>query len=109
MALKTESHAFAGMAEQASANSSSPLVPKSPHHRAKAKRVIQIFCPGGMSQVDTYDYKPELEKRSGKPFDPDGNLQFFASKPGNCRGSHWKFRRHGQSGGQHPEVLQEGV
>lgn len=68
------------------------------HHPAKAKRVIQIFCPGGMSQVDTFDYKPELEKRSGTPFDPDGKLQFFASKPGNCRGSHWKFRQHGESG-----------
>jgi len=69
-----------------------------PHHAAKAKRVIQIFCPGGMSQVDTFDYKPELEKRSGKPFDPDGKLQFFASKPGACQGSYWKFRQHGEAG-----------
>jgi hypothetical protein len=68
------------------------------HHAPAAKRVIQIFCPGGMSQVDTYDYKPELEKRNGAPFDPGGKLQFFASKPGNCRSSHWKFRQHGQSG-----------
>jgi hypothetical protein len=68
------------------------------HHAAKAKRVIQIFCPGGMSQVDTFDYKPELETRDGTPFDPDGKLQFFASKPGNCRGSHWAFRRRGESG-----------
>lgn len=68
------------------------------HHPATAKRVIQIFCPGGMSHVDTFDYKPELEKRTGKPFDPDGKLQFFASKPGNCQGSFWKFRRHGESG-----------
>ena len=51
-----------------------------------------------MSQVDTFDYKPELQKRNGTPFDPDGKLQFFASKPGNCRGSHWKFRQHGQCG-----------
>ena len=68
------------------------------HHAPKAKRVIQIFCPGGMSQVDTFDHKPELEKRDGTPFDPDGKLQFFASKPGNCRGSYWKFRKRGQSG-----------
>lgn len=65
---------------------------------AKAKRVIQIFCSGGLSHVDTYDYKPELVKRSGTPFDPDGKLQFFASKPGNCQPSFWKFRQHGQSG-----------
>lgn len=67
-------------------------------HRARAKAVIQIFCPGGMSQVDTFDYKPELAKRSGKPFDPDGKLQFFASKPGNIQGSFWPFQQHGESG-----------
>lgn len=67
-------------------------------HAPKAKAVIEIFCPGGMSQVDTWDYKPELEKRTGQPFDADGKLTFFASKPGNCQGSFWKFRQHGQSG-----------
>ncbi|MCA8984857.1 MAG: DUF1501 domain-containing protein [Planctomycetaceae bacterium] len=69
-----------------------------PHHPARAKRVIQIFCPGGMSHVDTFDYKPELEKRAGQPFDPEGKLQFFASKPGNCQPSHWPFRQQGESG-----------
>jgi hypothetical protein len=68
------------------------------HHAAKAKNVIQIFCPGGMSQVDTFDYKPELTRRAGMPFDPDGKLQFFASKPGNCQPGFWKFRQHGESG-----------
>ena len=68
------------------------------HHPAKAKSVIQIFCPGGMSHVDTFDYKPELSKRAGKPFDPDGKLQFFASKPGNCQPGFWNFRQHGESG-----------
>jgi len=68
------------------------------HHPAKAKRVIQIFCSGGLSHLDTFDYKPELEKRAGKPFDPGGKLQFFASKPGNCQPSYWKFRQHGECG-----------
>ena len=67
-------------------------------HRPKAKHVIQIFCSGGLSHVDTYDYKPELERRAGTPFDPDGKLQFFASKPGNCQPSFWRFRQHGESG-----------
>lgn len=67
-------------------------------HPAKAKSVIQIFCSGGLSHVDTWDYKPELERRAGTPFDPDGKLQFFASKPGNCQPSFWKFRQHGESG-----------
>jgi hypothetical protein len=64
----------------------------------KAKAVIQIFCSGGLSHVDTWDYKPELERRAGTPFDPNGKLQFFASKPGNCQPGFWKFRQHGQSG-----------
>lgn len=68
------------------------------HFPARAKRVIQIFCPGGWSQVDTFDYKPELERRAGQPFDPNGELQFFASKPGNCLPSQWAFQQHGQSG-----------
>ncbi len=68
------------------------------HHTAKAKAVIQIFCPGGLSHVDSWDHKPELTKRQGKPFDADGKVQFFASKPGNCQGSYWPFRQHGRSG-----------
>ena len=68
------------------------------HHPAKARAIIQIFCPGGLSQVDSWDYKPELTRRQGKPFDSDGTLQFFASKPGNCQGSYWPFRQHGQCG-----------
>ena len=65
---------------------------------AKAKAVIQIFCPGGLSHVDTFDYKPELERRAGTPFDTSGELEFFASKPGNCQPSYWPFRQHGQCG-----------
>ncbi len=65
---------------------------------ARAKAIIQIFCPGGMSHIDTFDYKPELAKRAGKPFDPTGKLQFFGSKPGNCQPSFWSFHQHGESG-----------
>ncbi|UUO04897.1 DUF1501 domain-containing protein [Blastopirellula sp. J2-11] len=75
-----------------------PLAAKIAHHPPQAKRVIQIFCPGGISHVDTWDYRPELERRAGQPFDPNGELTFFASKPGNCQPSFWKFRQHGESG-----------
>ena len=74
------------------------MAPKAGHFPAKARAVIQIFCPGGLSHVDTWDYKPELAKRQGKPFDPEGKLTFFASKPGNCQGSWWPFRQHGECG-----------
>lgn len=75
-----------------------PLSSKLGHHPSKAQAVIQIFCPGGLSHVDTWDYKPELTKRQGKPFDPEGKLTFFASKPGNCQQSWWPFRQHGACG-----------
>lgn len=78
--------------------STNPLAPKKPHFAPKAQRVIQIFCPGGLSHLDTWDYKPELERRAGQPFDPDGKLTFFASKPGMCQPSYWPFHQHGQSG-----------
>ena len=89
--------ALAAMMDEARA-ATNPLAPKAAHHAAKAKAVIQIFCPGGLSHVDSWDYKPALAKRQGQPFDADGKVQFFASKPGNCQGSYWPFRQHGQCG-----------
>lgn len=97
--LKSTAGGFGWLAAQAMFQQDASAVGRSgAHHPAKAKAVIQIFCPGGMSQVDTFDYKPELTRRAGKPFDPDGKLQFFASKPGNCRPSFWRFRPRGESG-----------
>ncbi len=89
--------ALCSMLEDAQA-AGNPLAARPAHHTARARAVIQIFCPGGLSHVDTWDYKPELAARQGKPFDPDGKVQFFASKPGNCQGSYWPFRQYGQSG-----------
>ena len=43
-----------------------PLALKPPHFAPKATAVIQIFCPGGLSHVDTWDYKPELERLHGQ-------------------------------------------
>ena len=55
--------------------SSSPLAPKAPHFAPKAKRIIQLFMPGGPSQVDTFDHKPALKEHEGKrrPNDPVKN------------------------------------
>ena len=44
----------------------SPLAPRAPHFAPKAKRIIQLFMPGGPSQVDTFDYKPALAKNAGQ-------------------------------------------
>ena len=35
------------------------------HHRPRAKRIVQVFCCGGVSHLDTFDYKPELERLNG--------------------------------------------
>ena len=83
---------------RAAARTANPLAAKPPMFQAKARAVINIFCPGGLSHLDTFDYKPELERRAGTPFDTTGDVQFFASKPGNCQPSYWPFRQHGESG-----------
>lgn len=75
-----------------------PLASKPAHFVAKAKNVIQIFCPGGLSHVDTWDYKPGLEARHGQPFDPELGKQTFAGVAGNYAKSFWPFRQHGQCG-----------
>lgn len=68
------------------------------HFPAKAKRIVQIFCCGGVSHIDTFDYKPELEKLHGKTLEGKGeNLGFFG-QPGRVMKSPYEFRRRGQSG-----------
>jgi hypothetical protein len=70
------------------------------HHVAKVKRVIQLFMNGGVSQQDTFDYKLELEKRHGKPFDPGTGekVEGVTSTPGNLMKSPFPFKQHGQCG-----------
>ncbi len=65
-----------------------------PHFAPRAKRVVQIFCTGGMSHLDTFDYKPELARRDGKPFD----MPTFFGQGGNLMACPWEFSRRGQSG-----------
>src|SRR5215207_1237214 len=52
------------------AASANPLAPKQPHFPAKAKRVIHLFMAGAPSQLELFDYKPELAKLEGKPLPP---------------------------------------
>ena len=69
-----------------------------PHHPATATSVIQIFCPGGLSHVDTWDYRPQLEKSHGTAFDAELGKQTFAGVAGEYARSFWRFRQHGESG-----------
>src|SRR4051794_20468800 len=70
------------------------------HHRAKARRVIQLFMNGGVSQMDTFDYKPTLQKRHGQTFDPGGGqrVEAVTSVPGKVLGCPIHFSQHGRSG-----------
>ena len=68
------------------------------HHRAKVKRIIQLFMNGGASQMDLFDYKPELVKRHGQKFDPGAHVEAATSAPGTVLKAPFEFKQHGQSG-----------
>src|SRR5918995_304363 len=83
-----------------------PLAPKKSHFEAKAKNVIWLFMNGGPSQVDTWDYKPELEKRHGQEIPGfDKNTGFFTDQVGPIMKSPFTFARHGQSGAWVSEIF----
>ena len=75
----------------------SALAPKPPMFPAKAKRVIQIFCPGAVSQIDTFEYKPELIQRHDQPMSGE-KIVTFQGGNGNLMRSPWGWAQHGQSG-----------
>ncbi len=76
-----------------------PLAPLPSHFPSKAKSDIWLFMNGGQSQVDTWDYKPELEKRDGKTLEGfDNKTGFFVDAVGGLMKSPFKFQQHGQSG-----------
>lgn len=72
-----------------------PLAPKKPHFPAKAKRLIFVHMNGAMSQHDTFEYKPQLQKDDGKP-GPGGGV---------LTGSKFKFKQYGNSGAWFSELL----
>jgi hypothetical protein len=86
------------LAEGRSYGTGKPALNGGLHHRAKAKRVVQLFMSGAASQVDTFDYKPELIRRHGQKFDPGGKVELFQSAPGSVTRSYWPWKQHGQSG-----------
>ena len=83
------------------------LLPRAPHSPPRVRRVIYLFQNGGPSQVDLFDPKPELTKRSGeKPGEGYVN-DVDAKKTGAWLASPFKFVRHGQSGMELSELLPE--
>jgi hypothetical protein len=74
-----------------------PYAPRQPHYRAKAKNVVVIFCAGAVSQLETWDYKPELIKWDDKPL-PGGPAVTFQGPAGNLARPQYTFRPRGQTG-----------
>jgi hypothetical protein len=88
------------LAEEARGNSevqTDPLAPKKPHFTPRARRVIFLFMKGGPSHVDTFDYKPLLQRDDGKPYPGEKPRVQFAPT-GNLLASPWKFHQHGKCG-----------
>ena len=83
--------------EAQAAKSKDPLAPKEHHFTPRAKRVIFLFMKGGPSHMDTFDYKPQLQKYDGKPLPFDKPRVQFAPT-GNLLKSPWKFKQYGESG-----------
>ena len=82
-----------------------PLAPRKPHFAPKAKRVLTIFCSGAVSHLDTFDHKPELVKRDGKPLPGSDKLVTFQGENGNLVQPVWKFKPRGKSGKMMSDLL----
>src|SRR6476469_7331308 len=102
--------AFAGLcgleAIARAGTAGSSLAPRAPHFPARARRVIFLFMHGGPSQIDTFDYKPLLERDHGKPL-PFPKPRVVSAATGNLLRPPWKFMRHGQCGAWVSEIFPE--
>src|SRR5919199_4942796 len=70
---------------RASTGAANPMDPKPPHHPCKAKSCIFLFMEGGVSQMDTFEYKPALIQHAGKQMpraeNTTGELATFSAAP----------------------------
>lgn len=76
---------------------SRPYAPRRPHFPGKAKNVVVIFCAGAVSQLETWDYKPELIKWDDKPL-PGGPAVTFQGPAGNLARPQYEFHPRGKTG-----------
>jgi len=74
-----------------------PFAPRTSHHPAKANRVVMIFCAGAVSQLETWDYKPELIRVDGQPL-KDGPPVTFQGPSGELARPQYAFKQRGQTG-----------
>ncbi len=74
-----------------------PHSARQPHFRPRARQVLMIFCSGGFSSLDSFDYKPELVRRHGEPL-PGKKLITFQGEQGRLTRPLYRFRPRGESG-----------
>ncbi len=86
-----------GFAADESARDLHPFAPREPHFPTKVKSIVFLYMDGGVSQVDSFDPKPRLDKDNGKPFAMKIEPTQF-NNIGATLGSPWKFQNYGQSG-----------
>ena len=91
-------------AASVSADQAHPLRPRPPHFSPKARNVIVIFCAGAVSQLETWDYKPELHRWHDKPM-PGGPAVTFQGPAGNLARPQYAFRPRGQTGKMVSELI----
>src|SRR6185312_3390543 len=85
-----------------------PMLPRPSHFPAKAKRVIHLFMAGAPSQLDLFDYKPDLARLEGHPLPPSvigGQRYAFIRPDAAVLGPRFKFSKHGQCGAELSEML----
>src|SRR5215467_2685262 len=83
----------------------SPLTPKPPHFKPRAKAVISLFMSGGVSHLDTFQYKPALKKYDRMPMEGKGEIKVLQGYPGPLMKSPFKFKQYGQSGAWVSEIF----
>ena len=83
----------------------SPYAPKPPHFPPKAKRIIHIYAAGGVSHLDTFDYKTELVKHHGEEVSNKGKIDTFFGRPGRLMKSPFAFKQYGKSGAWVSDLL----
>ena len=69
-----------------------------PMYTASCKRIIHVCLMGGLSHLDSFDYKPELARFHGKPFESETRPETFFNRIGPLRKNDWEFKRRGKSG-----------
>src|SRR3954467_13415008 len=91
-------------ASAAPAESTDPLEVRTPDFPPKVKSIIWLFMTGGPSQVDTWNYKPELQKRDGQDLaGADPKTELFSTS-GKCLKSPFEWKQHGQSATWVPSI-----